>query len=399
MIPRLILDALLIVVVGIWAALGLAIVIDRRRFDRRTQRSTSLQKRLHLAPGLASGAAREMTLAEFQEMVFSGLPSAVEASLAHQLLARHGEEHLRALAEGTTAADNPTRVRALQVLVSAAHEGAHYALDRCLRSGNRELASAAVRMLIRLDDRRAAVVLIDALCDGAYAASRLAAAVDRMSVPRSELLAPLLTHANSTPRFWGVRLAGRLGAREWRPRVAELTADPDPLVRRAAVETLGAIGEPKDRVLLLVRFLDPVPMVRVHAARASAAFATPEVADSLCELLRDPEWIVRAAARDALQRVGEVATAALTRALWDEDRFAANSAAEVLFLTGAALRRTRQMMMNPDDGDALRFVTRFLAVAGPLLQHALVAQLGRIEAARLRTLAAAGPSVAEGRPE
>jgi HEAT repeat protein len=383
-IPAHLLDGLLAVVVGLWAALSVTIVLDRFRYDRRTRR---LQRSVSSQPSAAeSRDAGRITAADFQQLTAAGMPAHVEVALAEGLRARLGERQLRAVAEGVVPADLQTRSAALQILASAREPEVHDLLDRCLRSDERELAAAAVRMLIRLDSRDAAQVLIAALRDGVHSPSRLAAAIDRMSVPRDDLLAPLIADADSVARYWGVRLAGRLGAVAWAPTVRTLTADADALVRRAAVEALGAIGEPKDRVLLLIRFLDPAAAVRVHAARASAAFPDAAVADALTELLRDREWIVRAAARNALQRLGAVATTAVVRTLWDEDGFAANSAAEVLFASGAALGIARDLLKQPDHADVLRTMSRFLAVAGPHLTRALLDHLTTAETNLLLSL-------------
>lgn len=374
-------------VVAIWIALSGTILIDRSLHDRRARRSTQLRARLRVAPAAAGDAARQMTPGRFQDLVLAGVPPEAETTLADQICARSGDRQLRMIADGTLPAGIAARIAALQVLVSARRPDAYDALDRCLRSGERNLAAAAVRMLIRLDDRRAAEILIAALCDGAHPGSRLAAAIDRMSVARADLLAPLLDHPEAPPRFWGVRLAGRLRAAEWAARVRALTADADPLVRRAAVETLGVIGNQKDRVLLLTRFLDPVPMVRVHAARASAAFGSAPVADALAELLGDREWIVRAAAREALRRIGDPAAPALIRALSNDDAFAANSAAEVLFLTGAMATVARRLVRVPGDREAIEIVRRFSRAAGPHLNRALREQLDPDEAAQFDKLA------------
>jgi HEAT repeat protein len=383
--PAPLLDGALIVVAAIWTALSLTIIADRYRFERRSRRSAHLQTRLAYA-AFDDDTAERVTATEFQELVLAGLSPMIERSVAEQISERIGSRQLRAIADGTSAADLESRIRALQILVSAQHADGYYALDTCLRSGDRDLAGAAVRMLVRLDNRRSAEILVTALTDGVFIPSRLAAAFDRMSAPRADLLASLLTHGTALVRFWGVRLAGRLQAREWAPRVRELTFDADPLVRRAASESLGTIGEPKDRVVLLTRFLDPVPMVRLHAARAAAMFPSPAVADALAELLGDREWIVRAAARGALQRLGSVGTDALIRTLWDDDRFAANNAAEVLFLTGAMLEAVRRLLATTDNLDVRRLTVRFLQMGGPHLSRALLEQLDPADVRRLRAL-------------
>jgi HEAT repeat protein len=245
-----------------------------------------------------------------------------------------------------------------------------------LRSGTDVLGAASVRILARLDDRKSAELLVAALRDGVYSRSRIAAAIDMMSVSRADLLESLFDAAQPDVRFWAARLAGRLNARQWLARVRRLAADVDPLVRRAALETIGLLGDPSDMPLLLRSLKDAVPFVRAHAARACARFADRESAEALVALLSDRYWIVRAAARDALQRIGPAAIPAVVQALWNADTFAANSAAEILHNTGEAAGVARQILADAEAGRRNRpILARFLAVGGPYIRSAFLAQL------------------------
>ena len=125
---------------------------------------------------------------------------------------------------------------------------------------------------------------------------------------------------------------------------------------------LGIIGRTNgDRRLLTA--CNRMPMVRLHAARASVAFADPGVADALTKLLGDREWIVRAAARDALRSLGSLATSSVLRTLWQGDPFAANNAAEVLFLTGETVGLIRDALTSPDKPERTRFISRWGALS------------------------------------
>ena len=375
--------ALLIALVGWVAAAGVA-VIGRARRGRRRHRVADLARELRRfssssAPDTLERIrqrGRRLTPVEFQELVRRGIEPDVAATVAQAVIARAGNARMRRIADGRADADVWTRIAALQVLVSAGDPHRHAALDECLRSGSRLLAASAIRLLTRLDDPPAALVLAAALRDRVYAPSRLAAALDRMMVPRAGLLGPLLGAREADVRFWGVRLAGRIAAAEWAPAVRELIGDEDPLVRRAAVETLALIGDASDRPRLLARFADEAAMVRAHAARASVAFANEAVADTLTELLADREWIVRAAAREALQRLRGLGTAAVVRTLWHPDPFAANSAAEVLHRTGAAAEAARRAVHGAAaSADLLAILGRFIAMGGAQLRDALLGVL------------------------
>jgi HEAT repeat protein len=215
-----------------------------------------------------------------------------------------------------------------------------------------------------------------ALRDGVYSRSRIAAAIDMMSVPRAELLEPLFDAPQPDVRFWAAKLAGRMNARQWLARIRRLAVDVDPLVRRAALESIGVLGDTSDLALLQRSLQDAVPFVRAHAARACGRFADRESAEALVALLSDRYWIVRAAARDALQRIGAPAIPAVVQALWHADAFAANSAAEILHSTGEAAGVARQMLADAEAGRRNRpILARFLAVGGPYIRSAFLAQL------------------------
>jgi hypothetical protein len=141
------------------------------------------------------------------------------------------------------------------------------------------------------------------------------------------------------------------------------------------VEAIGRLGSTEDRRLVLARFFDPSPMVRVHAARASVAFADVSVADALARLLSDREWVVRAAARDALRTMGTVATPAIIRTLWQGDPFAANNAAELLFLTGETVKLIREVIIRPDQPERTRLVQHLITASGSQIMRAVSDQL------------------------
>jgi HEAT repeat protein len=71
----------------------------------------------------------------------------------------------------------------------------------------------------------------------------------------------------------------------------------DPLVREAAVASLGAIGDPAGLPAVLAGCGDR-PAVRRRAVLALAAFDGPEVEAALVRALADPDWQTRQAAED-----------------------------------------------------------------------------------------------------
>jgi hypothetical protein len=377
MVPVGILTPLLLAATALWALVAVFVLVDRARYDAHTGRLDRARKELaRTNPSLeehARDVARRIGPTAFQELVLEGLPHDVETALARQVRARAGEDRLRRRADGSESRGVWGRIEALQVLASSGAADAYPALDSAVRSGKPQLAVAAIRMLTRLGGREAAVVLIKALRDGAYSRARLAAAIDRLPALHADLLTPLFESAEPSVRFWGARLAGRFRAREWTPSVRRLVKDGSPLVRRGAVEALAAIGDAADRHLLLARLDDPTAFVRAHAARAIATSADESAADALVTLLADREWIVRASARRALRSIGRPAIAPLIRAMSNADRFAANSAAEVLYANGTITDLARQVLMTPTIAfEATPILQRYMAVAGSHLAQALL---------------------------
>jgi HEAT repeat protein len=383
-------------VVAGWAATTVLMLLDFEIRSRRYARASGLVTRL-TADRAAGRTLPELTLSQFQALVHQGLPRRVETALAAQVRAHEGDALLLALANGSQRAPIDDRLQALQVLASSRHPEAHAALSAALRSSQPEVAAMALRLLRGLDDERAVEVLAAALAAGAASPSRIAAAIDRMTADRGPYLGPLLRHQSQTVRFWSLLLVGRAGASPWIGDVRRLTTDPSAQVRRAAIEALGRIANPADHGRVLACLADPVPMVRVHAARAAASFAGAMMSRGLARLLSDREWVVRAAARDSLCRMGAAATEAVTRTLWEADPFAANNAAEVLFLTGATRSFIARVLRLPNDRALIRLIDRLIAASGPQISRAVYDQLESHEQVELKRILAGAAAVASGR--
>lgn len=106
----------------------------------------------------------------------------------------------------------------------------------------------------------------------------------------------------------------------WARRCA--SSDPDPRDRRAALQALDALRDPRDRALFVAAFDDPDPGVRLAAVDALARQARAEDVDVLVPLLSDRSWWVRRRAADTLAvlpRVSEAQLQALLPAV--EDRY------------------------------------------------------------------------------
>ena len=178
---------------------------------------------------------------------------------------------------------------------------------------------------------KAAEILINAIKTRQYSPSRIATYVDQFPIPIAHLLRPLLHHPEAPVRYWGVMLLARHKTSPGLERdLSALTADPAPLVRRAAVASLTRLNVAEGVKAATVLLADPVWYVRAHAARAVGAAEDPEYAPLIAPLLADREWWVRTAAKDALQRMGSEVWSSLVPYLDHADAFARNGAAEVL---------------------------------------------------------------------
>ncbi len=221
------------------------------------------------------------------------------------------------------------RVRALQQLARAHHPAVPGLIRPVLEDPDPMIAAAAIRTLGDLGDDRASDVLLAALQRGEGPRSRIAAELERLAPAPGEKLLPLLFDWSPDVRFWAATLL-RPYPRLGEPELVELTWDPDPNVRAAAVETLGSRSGSVVEAALLARLDDSEWFVRVHAARAAGQVLGAGAARSIARLLADERWWVRTAAKDALRAIGTDAVPTLLPMLGHEDRFARNGAAEVL---------------------------------------------------------------------
>ncbi|WP_019204393.1 fumarate reductase/succinate dehydrogenase flavoprotein subunit [Tsukamurella sp. 1534] len=115
----------------------------------------------------------------------------------------------------------------------------------------------------------------------------------------------------------GLATVGRGGVEA----IRTLAGDHDPLVRAAAFEALGALGDATDVELLATGLADRAWQVRQGAARGASALGPDGAVAALENALRDPHLDVRKAAVVTLRRWPEVPAVAdtLTAALADSD--------------------------------------------------------------------------------
>jgi HEAT repeat protein len=223
------------------------------------------------------------------------------------------------------------RIAALRVLSGAGHPEALGLLRAALVEGDADVAGAAVSLLGAQATRGAAELLIQALRERLYPASRVAARLDRFALDVPDLIAPLVQDKDAAVRFWGATLLARYSASAWvTSALTVLAIDEDASVRKAAVESLSVLGGPEAESTALRLLDDPAWFVRAHAARALGELERVDLAPRVLPLLADSQWWVRAAAKDALLAMGTGVAPSVAGWLAHPDRFARNGAAEVL---------------------------------------------------------------------
>jgi HEAT repeat protein len=115
------------------------------------------------------------------------------------------------------------------------------------------------------------------------------------------LLTPRLERAEVGERTEIARILGSLGEPLGCEPVTLLVSDPDPSVRRAAVESLARLAPTSESLRLALA--DESPLVRMAAAGCLGGFETPEVIEDLGCLSRDDDERVRASAVRAIARL------------------------------------------------------------------------------------------------
>jgi hypothetical protein len=138
---------------------------------------------------------------------------------------------------------NWRRIAALRLLAYQGYSGIVPLLGQAVNDHDSEVVGAAVTILGRIPDMKAAEILINAIKNHQYSPSRIATYVDQFPIPIAHLLRPLLHHPDAAVRYWGVMLLARHNTAPGLEReLAALTGDPAPLVRRAAVASLTRVN-------------------------------------------------------------------------------------------------------------------------------------------------------------
>jgi HEAT repeat protein len=204
-------------------------------------------------------------------------------------------------------------------------------LRRGLWSSQPEIRRASVTALGQLAWRHEWAVdgLIEALAEQRDTPARVAAQLDRVAPRADARLTPLLGHPSDVVRYYAARLLSRDDGSGHHVG-PDLTSDPSPQVRSAALEALEAspTGSGLRRAFQLLH--DPDPLVRAQACRTGSAISRQSAAPLVAPLLADASWEVREAAHAALVAAGGRAVPIVLPLLEDADSTLRSLAARVL---------------------------------------------------------------------
>jgi HEAT repeat protein len=386
----------------LWAALCIYIVLAARHARESAAgvaRALGELERTEASDLSPEAQVREIDalVARFDRVMLLRIGAALpERSPASEIFARVAttRNDLEWFVQQASASRNPRanwrRIAALRLLAHQGYSNIVPLLGDAVADHDSEIVGAAVAILGRIPDMKAAEILVAALKNGRYAPSRIATYLDSFPLPIPSLLRPLLHHPDATVRYWGVMLLARHShASGLEAELAALTRDQAPLVRRAAIASLARVNAaaavPAARELLR----DEVWYVRAHAARALGEAEDPELADAVAPLLADREWWVRTAAKEALQRMGSEVWSVLVPYLDHADAFARNGAAEVLqnigILDSLIVLEAATSRPSPAKVEMLR---KIAAAGGTRMTEALLDRVDQDARPRVRDLLA-----------
>ena len=383
---------------ALWAVLSAYVVAVQRR--RRTVRAAiaralsdlqavaalPLTERLERMRPLLDASSREMIMHAAAD---ADTPPRTFEVLAAYLVERWGVAMLeRCAAMHRTARDKWRRMRAIEILVRLDHERALELLAKAADQDDADIATVAFAALGASTHPKAGELLLAALRSQRHPASRIVIHIDRSPLHLARELRALLGDDDANVRRWAATLLGRyLDVEGLEIELVRVSRDRDPQVRKAAIESLGRIGDELAAEAALELLNDAAPFVRATAARAIGRLNRIDLAEDVAALLGDHDWWVRLAAKETLEALGTEVWPVLARLLDHSDRFVRNGAAEVFQNLGVLDSFILMEAATSDPGGAKLEMLRRIAVAGGLrLTDSLIERAGTKMGPRVRAL-------------
>jgi HEAT repeat protein len=352
--------------------------------ERDDVRHLSLADQIDRLRPLASRASRELIMRATADRE---TPDNAFESLFGYMTDRWGAHPLHRDAAGhRSARDKWRRMTALRILFRSKHEVMSL-LARAVDEPDVEVADVAFSLLGTSSDPRAMDILFEALRNQRHPPSQIAIHIEQSPQSIADRLKENLGDLNPVVRLWCATLLARYPEAQTERDLAVLTDDPDPRVRKAAIQTLGKIGDivATDRALHLLN--DSFPYVRAHAARALGELNRTDQAERVAALLGDADWWVRLAAKESLEMMGSDVWPVLMRSLNHADRFVQNGAAEVFQNLGVL--DSLIVMEAATDSPAeskIALLRRIAAAGGIRFTDSLVDRAGPVVGPRIRQL-------------
>ena len=396
----------------IWAALAAYVIhIDRKRRAARAVVSEILatlgaadlaaapvEARLERARPLLDRISRDMILHTAAD---AGTPQAVFEVLSRHLVDTWGLHTLyREASFHRAARDIWRRSASLKILFNLGHPKAYDLLESAVQGPDSDVASSAFALLGSSSNPRAIGILIDALRAQRHPASRIAVHLEHSPLRPVEDYRKLLSDESPVVRFWGATLLAQYPEHGWlESELLSLADDPDARVRKAAIQTLGKVGDGAAAEAAVRLLRDPKPFVRAHAARALAELDRTDLAASVAELLGDADWWVRSAAKQSLEMMGPDVWPSLMRCLDHPDGFVRNGAAEVFQNLGILDNLIiMEAASDSPSREKIELLRRIAHAGGTRMTNSLMERVGGATAPRVRhLLSAMGLEQAAGR--
>jgi HEAT repeat protein len=390
------------VAVLLWAGLSFYVLhIDRRRTAARSivgavlttlespkVRHAAEAERVDSVGGLLEQVSRDMVLHTAAD---GATPPHAAGTLIKYLVDRWGIYTIvREATSHRRSHDIWRRTASLKILFQIDHPQAIELLQRAVDDESGDVASVGLTLLGRSSDPRAIGILIAALRQHRYPASRIAVHLEHSPLRPAEEYRALIADRDPVVRFWGATLLAQFPDVAWVERsLATLMDDPDARVRKAAVQSLGKVGDQLAASVAMRLLRDEAPFVRAHAAKALGELEHAEAAAAVAELLGDADWWVRAAAKQSLEMMGSEVWPVLMRCLDHQDGFVRNGAAEV-FQNLGVLDSLIVMEAATDDPSSAKIdlLRRIAAAGGMRLTDSLIERAGEAAAPRIRRLLA-----------